>query len=115
MRDCIPRKQQMSMPIANRRNAKCNEPQKFYIQLLGFITNGIRFSYTHACSNERVRVLVLSHKGTKNVRIYGEHGECNTLCLFMDHGWGSPQSCANGALLIKWGKSKKDKTVSEVQ
>ena len=23
---------------------------------------------------------------TKNVRIYGEHGVCNTLCLFMDHG-----------------------------
>ena len=29
---------------------------------------------------------------TKNVRIYGEHGVCNTLCLFMDYGWGRSYS-----------------------
>ena len=29
----------------------------------------------------------MGNKGrTKNVRIYGEHGVSNTLCLFMDHG-----------------------------
>ncbi len=35
----------------------------------------------------------MDNKGrTKNVRIYGEHGVCNTLCLFMDRGWGRSYS-----------------------
>ena len=35
----------------------------------------------------------MGNKGrTKNVRIYGEHGVCNTLCLFMDYGWGRSYS-----------------------
>ena len=38
---------------------------------------------------------------TKNVRIYGEHGECNTLCLFMDHGWGRSYSLWSVQFKIK--------------
>ena len=40
-------------------------------------SNGIRFSYTHACSNERVRVRVLSHKGTiiSLLPLRAEHAE----------------------------------------
>ena len=38
---------------------------------------------------------------TKNVRIYGEHGECNTLCLFMDYGWGRSYSLWSVPFKIK--------------
>ena len=38
---------------------------------------------------------------TKNVRIYGEHGVCNTLCLFMDHGWGRSYSLWSVPFKIK--------------
>lgn len=44
----------------------------------------------------------MGNKGrTKNVRIYGEHGECNTLCLFMDYGWGRSYSLWSVPFKIK--------------
>ena len=38
---------------------------------------------------------------TKNVRIYGEHGVCNMLCLFIDHGWGRSYSLWSVPFKIK--------------
>lgn len=48
---------------------------------------------------------------TKNVRIYGEHGGCNTLCLFMDHGWGRSYSLWSVPFKIKQKALSEAKTL----
>ena len=59
------------------------------------MAQGRKTYHTHARARNGNKVR------TKNVRIYGEHGVCNTLCLFMDHGWGRSYSLWSVPFKIK--------------